>query len=105
MIIPGAAGAPTDIAARAIGESFRQSAGQPFVVDNRVAANGIVGMEACARAAPDGYTLCVTPNAPVSINPFLYAKLPYSLTGEQYVYAGVVERELHYTCTLQGVTP
>ncbi|MEI6803294.1 MAG: hypothetical protein WCK83_09020 [Burkholderiales bacterium] len=37
--------------------------------------------------------------------PFRVADPPYSLTGEQYVYAGVVERELHYSCTLQGVNP
>jgi len=37
--------------------------------------------------------------------PFRVTAEPYALTGEQYVYAGVVERELHYSCTLQGVTP
>ena len=77
IIIPGAAGAPPDILARAVSQPLSQALGQPFIVDNRVGANGIIGMEAVIRSAPDGYTLCITQGAPVSLNPYFYRKLPY----------------------------
>jgi len=77
IIIPGGAGAPPDIIARALSQPLTQNFGQPFVVENRVGANGIIGMEAVVRSAPDGYTLCITQGAPVSLNPYFYSKLPY----------------------------
>jgi tripartite-type tricarboxylate transporter receptor subunit TctC len=77
VIIPGGAGAPPDILARAMAPALGQSLGQPVVVENRVGANGIIGMEAVVRAAADGYTLSVTQGAPVSLNPYFYSKLPY----------------------------
>jgi tripartite-type tricarboxylate transporter receptor subunit TctC len=77
IIIPGAAGAPPDILARALSPSLSQALGQPFVVDNRIGANGIIGMEAVVKAVPDGYTLCITQGAPVSLNPYFYRKLSY----------------------------
>ncbi len=77
IIIPGAAGAPPDILSRAMAQPISQALGQPWVVENRVGANGIIGMEAVIRAAPDGYTLSITQGAPVSLNPYFYSKLPY----------------------------
>ena len=77
VIIPGAPGAPPDILARAMAQSMSQALGQAWVVDNRVGANGIIGMEAVVKAAPDGYTLSITQGAPVSLNPYFYAKLSY----------------------------
>ena len=77
IIIPGAAGAPPDILSRAMGPAMSQSLGQAWVVENRVGANGIIGMEAVIRSAPDGYTLSITQGAPVSLNPYFYSKLPY----------------------------
>jgi tripartite-type tricarboxylate transporter receptor subunit TctC len=77
FILPSAAGTPTDIMARAMAPSLLQALGQPFVVDNRTGANGIIGMEAFVRSAPDGYTLLVTQAAPVTLNPYFYAKLSY----------------------------
>ncbi len=77
IIIPGAAGAPPDILSRAMGPAMSQSLGQAWVVENRVGANGIIGMEAVIRSAPDGYTLSITQGAPVSLNPYFYTKLPY----------------------------
>ena len=47
------------------------------MVENKVGANGIIGMEACAKAPPDGYTLCIPSFSQVTMNPVLYAKLPY----------------------------
>jgi tripartite-type tricarboxylate transporter receptor subunit TctC len=77
LIVPNAVGSPPDVSARAISQALGHSLGQPLVVDNRVGANGIIGMEACARAAPDGHTLCAPQSAAISLNPFVYAKLPY----------------------------
>src|SRR3989304_9270577 len=54
-----------------------ESPGQPMVVENRVGANGIVGTEFTAKAAPDGYTIMVGGIGPHSINVSLYSKLPY----------------------------
>jgi tripartite-type tricarboxylate transporter receptor subunit TctC len=51
--------------------------GQPFVIDNRGGASGILGGQACAVAAPDGYTLCVVYHSTMSYNPLLFASLPY----------------------------
>lgn len=77
VIIPGAAGAPPDVMARAMAPMLQQATGQPFVVENRVGANGILGMEAFSRSSPDGYTLMVANGAPVTLNQFFYTKLPY----------------------------
>jgi tripartite-type tricarboxylate transporter receptor subunit TctC len=77
IIHPLGAGSPPDVVTRAIAVSLSKTMGQPFVVENRVGANGIIAMEACARAAPDGYTLCAAPISQMSTNPLLYKKLPY----------------------------
>lgn len=77
MIVPATAGGLTDIIGRAMGQRLSEALGQPVVIDNKAGANGIIGMEALARAAPDGYTLGVGYSATLSINPGLYTKLPY----------------------------
>ena len=77
ILVPSAAGAPPDFMARAMAPLLYQAMGQPFVVENRVGANGIVGMEQFFRSAPDGYTILVVNGAPVTLNPFFYHKLPY----------------------------
>ena len=59
FIQPLGPGSPGDIVTRTIADAFSKSTGQPTVVENRVGANGIIGMDACAKAAPDGYTICV----------------------------------------------
>ena len=63
---------PLSIAAR-----MSETIGQSVLVENRTGANGIIGMEAIARAAPDGYTVGMGNVATLAINPYLYAKLPY----------------------------
>jgi tripartite-type tricarboxylate transporter receptor subunit TctC len=77
IIVPGAVGTPPDVTARAFSPSLGRTLGQPMIVENRLGANGIIGMETCARAAPDGYTLCMPQGAAISINPYVYPKLPY----------------------------
>ncbi len=77
MIIPLPAGSLTDLMGRSIAQALSESWGQPIVVDNRVGANGIIGMEACSRSAPDGYTICMPDGNVMTLNPYAYSKLPY----------------------------
>ena len=77
VIAPIVAGGPYDVVARGVLQSLAAPLGQSFVMDNRPGANGIVGLDACAHSAPDGYTLCYVNNSMISMNPFVYAKLPY----------------------------
>ena len=76
LIVPSAPGGSPDINAREMAQELLKQMGQPIVVENRPGASGILGLEALARATPDGYTLGITSNF-VSTNPSLYAKLPY----------------------------
>lgn len=77
FILSSAPGTPPDVLVRALAQRLQQRYGQPFVIENKPGANTLIGMQACAAAAPDGYTFCVTTNDSVSINPHLYARLPY----------------------------
>jgi tripartite-type tricarboxylate transporter receptor subunit TctC len=75
VIVPFGAGGP-DTVARLMAQALAARTGQPFVVDNRPGANGIIGAEAVARSRPDGYTLLLTSSSFV-VNPSMYRKLPY----------------------------
>ena len=77
MIVPYAVGGPGDILARQLSPKMSEFLGQPIVIDNRPGAGSIAGTEAAAKAAPDGYTLYLSTDGPISINPSLYPKLPY----------------------------
>jgi tripartite-type tricarboxylate transporter receptor subunit TctC len=77
FIVPVAAGGLTDILTRVIGERLQERLGQPVVVDNKAGAGGIIGMEAAARAASDGYTLAMSYIGVAAVNPSLYKNLPY----------------------------
>jgi tripartite-type tricarboxylate transporter receptor subunit TctC len=77
LISPYAAGGGSDTLARIIGQKLFESWNQPVIVDNRPSSGGNLGAELVAKAAPDGYTLFVTPSAVLTINPHLYAKLRY----------------------------
>jgi tripartite-type tricarboxylate transporter receptor subunit TctC len=76
-IVPFAAGGGVDIATRSVGQKLGERWGQQVIVDNRGGANGNIGAEIAARAAPDGYTLLFASTGPMAINPTLYAKIPY----------------------------
>jgi len=71
VIVPFAAGGATDIQARVIMRELNEQLRQPFLVDNRVGASGMIGAEAVVRAAPDGYTLLLT-TAALATNATLY---------------------------------
>jgi tripartite-type tricarboxylate transporter receptor subunit TctC len=77
LIVPFAPGGNADIVGRIVGEQMSQALGQPMVVDNRGGAGGSIGAEIVARATPDGYMLLVGSNGPLTVNPFVQAKLGY----------------------------
>lgn len=76
MVVPFAPGGGTDVIARHLAARMSESFKRQIVVDNRAGANGIVGTENVAHAPADGYTLLFV-SSPHSVNPSLYAKLPY----------------------------
>jgi tripartite-type tricarboxylate transporter receptor subunit TctC len=77
LVLPFAAGSAVDVLARLYAQRMSENWNQQVIVDNRTGANGIIGMEAIARAAPDGYTIGMANIATLTINPALYPKLPY----------------------------
>lgn len=80
IISPLASGGSGDALARSVGETLAEALGQPVVIDNRPGANGIIGVDLVAKAAPDGYTLLVASGGNIVINPALYAsKLPFNI--------------------------
>ena len=70
-------GGPSDIISRLLAQKLTENLGQPVIVENRGSAGGIVGFEVGSKAPADGYTLVFAPQAPVTINPSVYKKLPY----------------------------
>jgi len=70
-------GGGNDIIARLVGAKMQETWGQPVVIDNKPGANSIIAAEFVAKSAPDGYTLLVNATGGMSVNPVLYAKLPY----------------------------
>jgi tripartite-type tricarboxylate transporter receptor subunit TctC len=77
VIVPYPAGGVVDGLMRSIAQPLTEAMGQPVIVDNRPGANTIIALEACAKAAPDGYTLCTSSSDGMSFNPHLYTTLPY----------------------------
>jgi tripartite-type tricarboxylate transporter receptor subunit TctC len=75
VVVPFGAGGP-DLIARIVAQQLASQLGQPVVVDNRPGANGIVGTDTVAKAAPDGHTLILV-SASFVVNPSIYKKLPY----------------------------
>lgn len=76
LVVPFAPGGATDVVARIISQKLADGLGQPVVIDNKAGANGIVGTDVVAKAAPDGYTLLLTVASAQTLTPALY-KLPF----------------------------
>jgi tripartite-type tricarboxylate transporter receptor subunit TctC len=76
-IVPFQPGGTTDIIARIVGQKLSDLWGQSVIIDNRPGASAVVGTQAGARAAPDGYTLTFAYNGNMTMNPSLIRKLPY----------------------------
>ncbi len=77
MVVGFPPGQATDIVARLVAEKLSLRLGQSFFIDNKPGAAGIIGTELVVKAPPDGYTLQMNSSGPLSVNPGLYAKLPY----------------------------
>ena len=77
FIVPFPAGGATDVLTRTIAPKLAEALGQQVVVDNRAGAGGMIGVDLAAKSPPDGYTLVLSTVGPVSINPSLYAKMPF----------------------------
>ena len=92
IVVPFAAGGPSDIMARTLAQKLTLAWGQPVVVDNRTGAAGIIGADAVAKSAPDGYTL-LQAQVGDTISVSLYSKLPYNFEKD---FAPI---------TLAGLTP
>jgi len=79
LILPFTAASAVDVLARLYAQKMSEAWGQQVLVDNRTGAAGIIGMEAIARALPDGYTLGMGNAATLALNPHLYQKLSYDV--------------------------
>jgi tripartite-type tricarboxylate transporter receptor subunit TctC len=76
LIVPLAAGGPSDLMARTLAHKLTEAIRQNVVVDNRPGASGVIGTEIAAKSPPDGYAILLVSSA-ISINPSLFRKLPY----------------------------
>lgn len=77
VVVPAPAGSSLDIVVRTLGEHLKERWKQPLVVDDKPGAGGLLGMDAVAKGAPDGYTLGIGFNGPIAFGPFMYRKMPY----------------------------
>jgi tripartite-type tricarboxylate transporter receptor subunit TctC len=77
LIVPFAPGGTTDVLARLVSQALGDALGQQFLVENRPGAGGNIGTEAAVRSAPDGYTLVMSFDGTMAINPSTYSKLPF----------------------------
>jgi tripartite-type tricarboxylate transporter receptor subunit TctC len=78
IVVPFAAGSSTDILARVLAKDFQQRLGQPFIVENKAGADGLIAAQAVVTAEPDGYTLFVTTHTSQAANVSLFKSLPYN---------------------------
>ena len=77
FIVPFAPGGPSDILSRMVGQKLSENMGQTLVIDNRGSVGGVLGFEVGAKSAPDGYTIVLAAFSGLTINPYVYKKLPY----------------------------
>lgn len=99
LIVPYTAGGTLDLVARTFAEAVSRGIGQPVIIDNKAGGNTFIGMGECARAQPDGYTLCIINSDALSVAPSAFTKMPYvptrDLTGISIIaapFAGVFAR-------------
>ena len=102
FIAPFVAGAGTDTTARTIAQKLSENWGQQVIVDNRTGAAGSIGVELTAKAAPDGYTICLI-SASHSVNSATSTKLPYDLAKD--LQAITQASSLFYAVYTSGVLP
>src|SRR5512146_599764 len=76
-ILPLTPGGLGDVVLRAVSAELSKSLGQPVLVENRAGAGTLIGAEACAKAAPDGHTICLLAVETMSIAPFVFKNVPF----------------------------
>jgi tripartite-type tricarboxylate transporter receptor subunit TctC len=79
LLVGAAPGSTIDIVGRVVAEGLRARFGQPFVVENKTGANGMLAAETVARSGPDGYTILVGFASQISVNPHVYANIRYDV--------------------------
>jgi tripartite-type tricarboxylate transporter receptor subunit TctC len=79
FIVPFPAGGATDAAARAIQPHLEKTFGQTVVIENRAGAGAVIGLDAVAKSAPDGYTIGLAPAGAMSVNPAMQVKMPFDV--------------------------
>jgi len=77
MIVPFPAGGGTDVVARTVAKYLQEKLHQTVIVENRGGANGQIGLNALKQSAPDGYTIEVTSDTPMTVNPWIYKNITY----------------------------
>jgi tripartite-type tricarboxylate transporter receptor subunit TctC len=89
IIVPFTAGSGSDTSARFFGEELAAIFGQPFVVENRPGASGVLAVMAVKNAPPDGYTILLASNSPIAVNPIVIKGLPYDPTKDLRPISGL----------------
>ncbi len=92
LIVPYAAGGPSDVQARIVGEYLGRDLKQTIVIENRAGAQGAIGAEMAARSEPDGYTLLFSAASVFVLNPLLYKKLSYDAAKDFRMLAVVTDQ-------------
>ena len=77
IVVPYPAGGGLDVMARLLGDRVSRRTGQPVVIENKPGAGTVIGADFVAKSAPDGYTVMITADTTITLNQYLYAKLPY----------------------------
>jgi len=89
LVVPFSPGGASDLTARTVAQKMSEQMGQTIVVDNKPGANGVLGMDIVAKAPPDGYTLLLTDRGSLTVNPWLYQKLPYDVQ-KDFAFVGII---------------
>ena len=103
LLVGFSAGSATDIIARIVAASLTAKLGQPFVVENRPGANGLLAANAVAKSNADGYTLLVTNSSAMTVNPLLYRDAQYNTLKDFIAITPVVNG--HFTITINPANP
>ncbi|OGA00466.1 MAG: hypothetical protein A3H35_11045 [Betaproteobacteria bacterium RIFCSPLOWO2_02_FULL_62_17] len=105
VIVPHPPGGPGDVPPRGFAQALSQKMGQPFVIENREGADGLIGAEACMKAAPDGHTLCATSAGVIQVNPVLRKEPTYDLTKfTAIVHTGTLQQLMLANASTPGNT-
>jgi tripartite-type tricarboxylate transporter receptor subunit TctC len=103
IVVPYAAGGPTDLTARRIGELMSRNLGVAVTVENRPGASTTIGAAHVARAAKDGHTLLMAPGTTTAINPHVFRSLPYRT--DQFAPISLVSRQPFVLTVTPGLSP